>query len=242
VATDTLLYGEMLRPPDTGSTLRTITIHGQGYSQPAILGSAFAADDGSVGFTLVNDASISEYGELRLHLADYGMKGLDQGTWAIYSTTPQLGAGTLSAQSEFYGGFREEDYTRLWRFEASEILLLQARAVVDQDGDGMGDSWETEHGLNPSYPGDAQLDPDGDGLANLAEFQFGCNPALADSDQDGDQDALEVALGSDPRDPTSGIEGPPGLPLLRGGASFLLLSLILMSSPFFIRRLQLPNA
>jgi hypothetical protein len=47
----------------------------------------------------------------------------------------------------------------------------------------MPDPWESLHGLDPFNPNDAALDSDGDGLTNLQEFQ----------------------LGTDPRDPTSGL-------------------------------------
>ncbi|PIZ58564.1 hypothetical protein COY23_00360, partial [bacterium (Candidatus Torokbacteria) CG_4_10_14_0_2_um_filter_35_8] len=39
----------------------------------------------------------------------------------------------------------------------------------DQDSDGMPDTWESEHGLNPSDPSDADLDNDNDGLTNKEE-------------------------------------------------------------------------
>ncbi|MBI4509701.1 MAG: hypothetical protein HY698_08680 [Deltaproteobacteria bacterium] len=46
----------------------------------------------------------------------------------------------------------------------------------DLDTDGMADSWESEHDLNPNHDGDASEDPDGDGLTNLQEFQGGTDP------------------------------------------------------------------
>ena len=58
--------------------------------------------------------------------------------------------------------------------------VLSANATVavvaDADGDGMGDAWEDENGLNSSNGGDGGLDLDNDGLTNLEEFQAGTNP------------------------------------------------------------------
>jgi len=40
----------------------------------------------------------------------------------------------------------------------------------DGDGDGVWDSWEREHRLDPRDPSDAEKDFDGDGFSNFAEF------------------------------------------------------------------------
>ena len=49
-------------------------------------------------------------------------------------------------------------------------------APLDYDHDGMLDSWEIAHGLDPYNPADANLDSDGDGLTNLQEFRAGTDP------------------------------------------------------------------
>ena len=41
---------------------------------------------------------------------------------------------------------------------------------ADTDRDGMPDSWETEHGLDPNDPEDRNDDPDMDGYTNLEEY------------------------------------------------------------------------
>ncbi len=96
---------------------------------------------------------------------------------------------------------------------------------TDNDGDGMDDSWEVRHGLDPNDPSDAGLDPDNDGyvadlyqnalgefvhpaplvrdgelgdgvFTNYEEYVFGTNPNSADSDGDGYQDEADlVGLG-----------------------------------------------
>ncbi|HEY7874822.1 MAG TPA: carboxypeptidase-like regulatory domain-containing protein [Actinomycetota bacterium] len=68
-----------------------------------------------------------------------------------------------------------------------------AAAGGDRDGDGMPDSWEESHGLDPDDPSDAQEDADEDELVNRAEYQWRGDPNDADTDDDGLTDGTEVA-------------------------------------------------
>jgi hypothetical protein len=82
---------------------------------------------------------------------------------------------------------------------ADAVLFEEvAEQDKDEDGDGMNDSWEREHGLDPTNPEDASFDLDNDGLTNLDEFLLLTNPTKKDSDGDGMDDAFEVAFGLDP--------------------------------------------
>jgi hypothetical protein len=56
--------------------------------------------------------------------------------------------------------------------------------VSDDDQDGMDDTWELDHGLDPNNPDDADLDGDGDGVANIDEWLGSTDPRLADTDGD----------------------------------------------------------
>lgn len=78
--------------------------------------------------------------------------------------------------------------------------LVVGGSAPDGDGDGMPDSWETLHSLNPQVAG-------GD----------------ADTDQDGRSDFLEYALGGDPRvkDPA---RTPATVAVSQGGAQYLALA------------------
>lgn len=60
------------------------------------------------------------------------------------------------------------------------IPATQLYPVVDEDGDGLPDDWETTHGLNPTV-NDAALDPDHDGMSNWQEFLAGTDPQNAQS-------------------------------------------------------------
>lgn len=51
--------------------------------------------------------------------------------------------------------------------------LKSATPPVDSDNDGMPDSWETAHGLNPRDPSDNRDDRDKDGYTNIEEFLNG---------------------------------------------------------------------
>lgn len=89
---------------------------------------------------------------------------------------------------------------------------------TDADGDGMDDTWESVHGLNPGNAGDAFDDPDNDSSAkfftnglgeelvispstgggdpgvmnNKAEFDLDLDPQRPDTDKDGVSDGDEV--------------------------------------------------
>lgn len=84
--------------------------------------------------------------------------------------------------------------------ESSAILYW------DRDNDGLGDSWEIRHGLDPDDNGSALVDNgpagdvDRDGVSNLIEFQIGASPVAADTDEDGAPDWFEIARATNPLD------------------------------------------
>lgn len=78
----------------------------------------------------------------------------------------------------------------------------------DDDGDGMTDVWEDQHGFDKSVEGDAALDTDSDGLTTLEEFQNNTNPNNPDSDGDGMNDKEEIDQGRNPNDSSDATSGP----------------------------------
>jgi hypothetical protein len=83
------------------------------------------------------------------------------------------------------------------------LVRITIASIVDSDGDGMPDDYETVNGLKPFDPSDARSDDDYDGLTAIEEYRRGTNPTSYDSDADGVTDGLEVQLGTDPLDPAS---------------------------------------
>lgn len=51
-----------------------------------------------------------------------------------------------------------------------------AAVPADTDGDGMPDTWERTHGLDPAKAADGPADADGDGYTNIEEWLNGTNP------------------------------------------------------------------
>ena len=62
-------------------------------------------------------------------------------------------------------------------------------ADLDDDNDGMPDSWETTYGLNPLVD-DAQQDLDGDGITNIDEYTGGSDPSHTPGNQSPDKPVL----------------------------------------------------
>ena len=88
------------------------------------------------------------------------------------------------------------------RTNAVSAVDMGADEFQDADGDGMADSWEIAHGLDPQQ-NDALADADSDGVGNLEEYVLGSNPDAADTDSDGLTDDEEIQHQTNPRDDDS---------------------------------------
>lgn len=56
--------------------------------------------------------------------------------------------------------------------EVGGYPTYSGQPYLDSDNDGMPDSWENSHGLNPNDPNDAGSDRNNDGYTNIEEFVF----------------------------------------------------------------------
>ncbi len=89
-------------------------------------------------------------------------------------------------------------------FTLMEIRAAVLDPIVDQDGDGLPDSWELTHGLDETSAEGrhgAAGDPDEDALSNLGEYEAKTDPQDPDSDDDTLLDGAEIA-GADARPAT----------------------------------------
>jgi hypothetical protein len=57
-----------------------------------------------------------------------------------------------------------------------ELTFSPEDVPADTDGDGMPDTWEKNHGLNPNDVSDGPADTDKDGYTNIEEFLNGTDP------------------------------------------------------------------
>ena len=117
--------------------------------------------------------------------------------------------------------FRIVDKSRKREFIISNTYTLQSVSMqgypsvafvpiigpeVDTDGDGMCDYWESFYGLDSNSAegiNGATGDSDDDGVSNIEEYEAGSNPVSKDTDGDMFKDLLEIAVGTDPDDPSS---------------------------------------
>ncbi|GGC72766.1 golvesin C-terminal-like domain-containing protein [Marinobacter halophilus] len=132
----------------------------------------------------LNDQDLLTTTTIEVDQRDFGGEWFKLGTFRMSTLTGRV---TVSNDSDGY-------------VIADAILFKEAAELtsLDADNDGMPDSWELEHGLDPTNPLDADEDPDGDGLTNLEEFLGMTDPFNADTDGDGMPDGYETFTGLDP--------------------------------------------
>ena len=105
--------------------------------------------------------------------------------------------GQAEATSEDSARARAAGYAEKWITELEEGVRVgfitnpaqvggypnyTGEPYADTDGDGLPDSWETAHGLNPNDVSDAVGDLNGDGYTNIEDFINGLDPRAPKTD------------------------------------------------------------
>ncbi len=90
------------------------------------------------------------------------------GEWTLRLLTPELRVSCVNCE-------RPIPYAAT-NCSFCKTLQPESTPDVDKDDDGMFDTWETEHGLNPLDPEDANTDADRDGFSNKDEYLFKTDP------------------------------------------------------------------
>lgn len=153
---------------------------------------------------------------------------IDQSNWGANPTfTRVTGTSGVGNYTVFSGLTAPSFYVRAdeagsnpWRAPINGIQIIGTNVPItaDSDGDGMSDTWEVGHGLNPNDNGSVDFnngpngDPDSDDRTNLQEYNGGTNstdPQDADSDNDKLDDGDEATVGTNPLLPDSDDDDMP---------------------------------
>ena len=103
-------------------------------------------------------------------------------TWSLWLDNVQLTNGLgLATDRKEYSRFRMIGCSVVTSLLDSVTVSASEPVGLDNDGDGMPNSWETQYALNPDSASDATGDADSDGVNNLTEYQNGTDPTDADS-------------------------------------------------------------
>jgi hypothetical protein len=130
----------------------------------------FIGGSGNPWLAFVADNSASQPGHVNFALSAGG-----EAIGLFTSSGAQVDAISFGAQTTGISEGRYPDGTGTILKMPPTLGFTNTQSLVDSDGDGIPDSWESVHGLDPLSAADATLDPDGDGMSNLAEY-------LADTD------------------------------------------------------------
>ena len=105
--------------------------------------------------------------------------------WALWLNGVCVVTGLTFARPVSEFSVARVSVSKIWPGYFDALVISTNEPVgLDDDGDGLPNSWELEFGFDPKDPADP-TDPDQDGLSNLDEYRLGLNPRNPDSDFDG---------------------------------------------------------
>lgn len=107
----------------------------------------------------------------------YALAGLGAEPWAVHVEHRPSCPGDPSWIATYYPGRVNPTLAGVAALGPGDVLTWDVQVGPDADTDGMDDTWELAHGLDPAVD-DAALDPDGDGFSNRDEFLLGTDPRV----------------------------------------------------------------
>lgn len=115
--------------------------------------------------------------EFDLHLVDNDNDGLS------LRVENEIGTDDFNTDTD---GDGVSDFEDSFPLDASEFADTDGDGIgnytdLDDDNDGMPDSWETRYRLNPNDPSDRDGDIDLDGISNYQEYVNGTDPRVANN-------------------------------------------------------------
>lgn len=183
-ATETLTQDLVVRDNGTSRMSRLAVTVANAYesvSAPtfftqSINGTVFDGQLGSVNVGTDTAAFTSPWGPLYYStrfqpFPDWGIINIAGATGTARTTSMGIALAKVEVDADGDGVFENNARLR-W----IDMPTAAGSNLNDSDHDGMHDSWESAHGLNPSV-NDAASDNDGDGYSNLTEYLVGADPS-----------------------------------------------------------------
>jgi len=185
--------GRMLRTQDLVFVNGHLNVVTPTFYTQSITGTVVDSVAGSVTVSTSTPQYVAPWGPLyfatsKQPFPDWGvidLAGAQIGTGAA-ARTPIIRVSGLSAelvkiQVDVDGNLdpitNNRTFEHTARLRWMDLNTSLAADLADNDHDGMHNSWETAHGLNPNDPSDANGDFDGDGYSNMAEYLAGSDPS-----------------------------------------------------------------
>ncbi len=160
--------------PETATSL-TLTLPAAARLAGRVIDEDGQSVDGIAVAAIRSDGS--GQGETSNREGEFTIGGLAEGEYTFSAEYAPICPGDPGYVPVWWPGTPNPDWAQpLVVTEGEQRTALVLQVARDVDLDEMADSWEREHGLDPSRAEDAWEDPDNDSYVNLDEYRMGTDP------------------------------------------------------------------